>query len=329
MPSNKKNFLEITLSLLIYLDQKGGEASLDEVKRLFGLDSKQLKKIARKVSLSGIPPFTPSDLFYLEINDRENKVILTAPIDVRVPFALEAREVFEFLFALLTFEEYFMGASERYRDLVEKIKRSLPNLLVKAVQKELEVHKPLFTDKNIRFLAGLLSDAAKDRKKVRFVYYPVASGQLKEYTVFPLKVVYHMKAFYLWAVDEDDGTVKSFLLDNIGRVTVTPYRFQLMREYLQEQRKKEEEFVHHKNLPRVTLKAFGYAARYIDEIYMDLERRWLSDDELLIEVPLLSIEWLLSRWILPYAGKIEIVEPEEVKQKLKELIDGLIEKFRC
>lgn len=328
MPRKNDSFLENTLLLLAYLGQKGGEASLDEVKRLLGLDRKDLKKIARKVSLSGIPPFTPSDLFYLEIDDRENKVILTSPIDVRVPFALEAREVFEFLFSLLTFEEYFMGASERYRDLIKKIKQSVPDLLVKAVQKELEVHKPVFINKNIRGLAGLLNDAVKDRKKVRFVYYSVASGQLREYTVLPLKIAYHLKSFYLWAVDEEDKAVKSFMLDNIGKLVITPYKYEVKQEYLEEQRKKEEEFVHHQSLPLVTLKAHGFAARYIDEIYPDMKREWQNDSELLLEVPLLSIEWLLVRWILPYAGQVEVVGPEEVKQKLKVLLERLLEKLK-
>jgi predicted DNA-binding transcriptional regulator YafY len=328
MPRKSNDFLETYLMLLAYLDQKGGEADLQEVEKCLGLSKDMIKKMGKTVKMVGVPPYTPSELFDLELDETENKVRLQSPVDVNLPLALNAREAFELIFALLTFKEYLISTSELYCSLIDRLIKSAPNLLVEAVKRELETHKPHLPKGKIRELAGTLSNAISSRKKVRFVYYSLAGSQLKEYTVLPLKISYFFKSFYLWAVDDEDGKIKSFLLDNIGRFEVTTFKFQISEEIMEDLKEKEREFVRHEEIPRVTLKAKGFAAQYISEIYSNLNREWVNERELLFKVPFLSLEWLLCRWILPFGGQVEIIEPEKTKYEIESLLEKFLEKIQ-
>lgn len=313
------------LSMLAYLEQKGGEASIKELKELFGYNLTELKKIAKIVCLCEV---MPAVTFNLEIDEKNEKVSFYSPYDIRIPFALNEKEIFAFLFALLAFKEYIGDANEDYKLIIDKIMNNLPKLLVEAVRKDLDKHRAIYPNREIFELLNLISKAIRERKEIILNYYSMTSTKFGIYRVLPIQVNYYFKGFYLWAVDTSDRMVKSFILENISDIEITKETFRLDKKVEDELKVKIEEFKKRRQDEMVTLKATGFSGRYLSEMFQRFKQEELSDNEVLFRVPLISIDWIVYQWLLPFSGEVIIVEPKEVAEKAKERIERILNTYR-
>ncbi|MCX7831651.1 MAG: WYL domain-containing protein [Actinobacteria bacterium] len=324
MNRNSFDFQKL-LSMLAYLEQKGGEASIKELEELFGYDKSELKKIAKIICLCEV---MPAVTFNLEIDEKDEKVSFYSPYDIRIPFALSEKELFAFLFALLAFKEYIGDANEDYKHLIDKIIGNLPKLLVEAVKKDLEKHRAVYPNREVFEVLNLISKAIKERKKIRISYYSTTSSRFGVHEVLPIQVNYYFKGFYLWAVDTADQLIKTFILENISDIEIIPETFNLDSKIENELKVKIEEFKKRRQDEMVTLKATGFSARYLSEMFQRFKKEELSDNEILFQVPLISIDWIVYQWLLPFSGEVSIVEPREIAEKARERIERILDIYK-
>lgn len=312
------------LYLLNYLEQKGGSAGVDEVMHLFEITEDEIESILKEIAFLEVSPSVCVSLDY----DRENRTIEINPgLSVHFPFALDERESIAFLFALLAFEEYVGKASRDYESLIQMMKNSMPKLILEAAQKEMPLFKAVYPFKEIFELIEQISHAIQKRKRIKFTYYSIAGSRQSSYVVLPLRILYCFNKFYLWAYDREDETVKSFLIENISDLNIQAFSFELTEEILKKLEDKLRDFTERRYEQFVTLKASGFSAKYIDEIFADFEKEHLNNGDLLIKVPLISVDWLVSKWIMPFNGEVVVLEPEEVKKEAISRIEKILQRY--
>lgn len=322
---SKEFDLKETFLLLSYLEQSGGNASIEELQKVFGCDLKKLKNIARVVNLLEVSPGT---VFIMEVDEENNLVTLNSPYDFRIPFVLDKDEFFAFVFALAAFKEYVGDADEEYKTLIEKIEKRFPKILLDAAKEYLARHRPIYPKREVLGIVGILKKALAESRVIEVNYYSITKSSFSLYKICPLKISYFFRNFYLWAKDLKDGLIKSFIVDNITSVRITGEKYTVSEEDRQKCREKIEDFREKRDEKKVILKAVDFSAKYIEEMFFDLIIERVSDREVIFQVPLISTDWLVSKWLIPFSGEVSIVEPVEVAKEASKLVREVLAKYK-
>lgn len=316
------------LMLLKYIDQKGGKASLDETLDFLGIDRKTFRKIARFISLCGIYPYTPADLIFFEVEKGEISAIL--PRDVDLQIQLNSAEAFALLSAIEFLKTTPAGQLEDFARIFEKISNIFPDLMKDAARELSERIEMVFDlpyEEKVRFV---IDNAISKKRKVEIDYAPITGGRTKTYRICPYRVYYEFHNFYLWALDEADEQVKCFLCSRILQARPVEEPFEPEERIFQEIEKiHQERFELLDFKEKALLRYVDYAARIVDEEARFTGKRWVDDNVLEVEVPLISAEWVLRRWVLPYAGHVDIIQPEHLRKELKEILAGRIKELEA
>lgn len=308
------------LQLIEFLDQNGGRADLNEVLSFLGIDIKTCKKILKFIEYCGFYPYTPFELIRVDENDGEISISLARDVDLE--HHLDPGETLALLAAVEFLKNTPAGQIKEFERIFEKIEKAFPDLMKEAAAKFNERFEVVFDLPYGEKVRLILESAILRKKKVKLDYIPLVGGSRKTYCVCPYRIYYEFHNFYLWALDESDRTIKCFLCEQIVDVEMMEETFEPeaeINEEIEKIRYKRFEQLDHEKKAKLRFKDF--AARFIDEEARFPVKKWLSDNELEVEVPLISSEWVLKKWVLPFAGFVDIVEPDQLRKELKQVLE--------
>lgn len=325
MPRKKLNLKSNFFLILCYLEQKGGKAKLSEIENYFGISREEVLSLVKEFDLCEIAPCVILSVSY----DRAQDTIqLEYPQELEMPAFLTAKEAIAFMFALTAFKEYLGDAEGGYNLIIKKFEKSFPEILKEAAEEELKIMGAVFPNSEVRKTVVQLLDAINQKRTVELSYYPFTKGTPERYRLNPIHVGYYFKNFYLWALDTEDGEVKTFIVDNIYDLEIKNRRFELSESTKQRFKNKLEEFKSKKYEQFVELRARGFSARYIEEMFTGYEKYYDEAGDLIVKVPLISLEWLVTRWLLPYGGEVVIDKPEDIARQAAEKIRKMLEVYQ-
>lgn len=167
----------------------------------------------------------------------------------------------------------------------------------------------------------MIQDAIGDRRLIKFRYY-APSGE-SERTVEPYYLVFRWSSWYLWAWCLKRKDFRLFKLNRMDGVQITEKNFEC-RDAIMPDLSNEKIFP-----GGIKVKALFEA----DQKWRLVEEFGTScftendDGRLLFTADYTDMENLIT-WILTFGDKTEVIEPEEVREKVRTTIEAMIKNYR-
>ena len=167
----------------------------------------------------------------------------------------------------------------------------------------------------------IIQDAIGDRRLIKFRYY-APSGE-SERTVEPYYLVFRWSSWYLWAWCLKRKDFRLFKLNRMDGVQITEKNFKCRDATM-------PDLSNEKIFPGgIKVKALFEA----DQKWRLVEEFGTScftendDGRLLFTADYTDMENLIT-WILTFGDKAEVIEPEEVREKVRTAIEAMIKNYR-
>lgn len=167
----------------------------------------------------------------------------------------------------------------------------------------------------------MIQDAIGDRRLIKFRYY-APSGE-SERTVEPYYLVFRWSSWYLWAWCLKRKDFRLFKLNRMDGVQITEKNFECRDATM-------PDLSNEKIFPGgIKVKALFEA----DQKWRLVEEFGTScfteneDGRLLFTADYTDMENLIT-WILTFGDKAEVIEPEEVREKVRTTIETMIKNYR-
>lgn len=167
----------------------------------------------------------------------------------------------------------------------------------------------------------MIQDAIADRSLIKFRYY-APSGE-SERTVEPYYLVFRWSSWYLWAWCLKRKDFRLFKLNRMDGVQITEKNFECRDATM-------PDLSNEKIFPGgIKVKALFEA----DQKWRLVEEFGTScfteneDGRLLFTADYTDMENLIT-WILTFGDKAEVIEPEEVREKVRTTIEAMIKNYR-
>ncbi len=303
--------------IINYLEEKGGRAKVDEFMSFFNLSRKDLDQLTDTIMLCGFPPYTPDELFWMEIENGE--IVFYSPRDIKIPADLNYKEAFALLFALYLFNELIGKHDERFSKVLSKIIKALPETYLDSFEKYLQKNYAFFfvagTERKI--IESVISAIQKE-EAVKIQYYPISKHEVREYYLLPERIKFEHGKFYLLAKDLVEDKEKIFFMENVVELSqLDPCELNNLKS---SSKNKNSLYT-----DEVAVEISGAAARYFKETFSDLAYTEVDDEKIQVVFNSCTPEWLISRWILPFAGCVKIIKPDNFREKVREKLLSLID----
>lgn len=162
--------------------------------------------------------------------------------------------------------------------------------------------------------------AVIEKRVVRFSYAN-AKGQISEREAEPLKLCFKGEAWYLYAWCRQHGEERFFKLNRIRKLELTEKTFgRTCKDSVlkRQQQNYQTERIHLK------LKIAKEAAFRVYEEFESYEV--LADGSFLAEMDFPAGEWVFY-YLTSFGKALEVLEPEEVREKLKKELEKILEKY--
>ena len=167
----------------------------------------------------------------------------------------------------------------------------------------------------------IIQDAIGDRRLIKFRYY-APSGE-SERTVEPYYLVFRWSSWYLWAWCLKRKDFRLFKLNRMDGVQITEKNFECRDATM-------PDLSNEKIFPGgIKVKALFEA----DQKWRLIEEFGTScftendDGRLLFTADYTDMENLIT-WILTFGDKAEVIEPEEVRERVRTAIEAMIKNYR-
>jgi len=206
------------LLTLIPLLQAHREIPLAELAAAVGASAQEVHADILTLSMCGIPPFDPYDLFDVTV-DGDMVHVRMAPAALERPVRLTAAEAHALAAALQT-AGYASGDP-----LLAKIAAAANA----GAQTAAELASRVRSDSETGGLGGLyatLAAAVEDRTVITFTYFTASRGTTRERRVRPARLRSERGVWYLSALDEDAADMRTFRLDRVREAVVTGEHFE-------------------------------------------------------------------------------------------------------
>lgn len=257
--------------------------------------------------------------------DRERKgYYFTEPWDFPFPELTEG-EVLS-LFILVSVLRQFAGTplESALQSLGKKLERLFPSPF-----KEASPHLGMMLSPFVSVLRprvevggvfGTLFEAIRKRKRVRFKYRSISSGEVTTRDVEPYHLYNFEGVWYLCGFCLLRQEIRDFALDRMADVVVLPEEFNVPPDFDPEEYLSRAFRMFRGGTTRIVVRFDSYQARWIRErIWHPTQRiTELDDGGLLFEVEANPEE--IKRWVIGYGSHAEIVSPPSLREEVKEEI---------
>jgi predicted DNA-binding transcriptional regulator YafY len=209
---------------LVRLLERRGEIGLAEAVREVGASERELLEDARLLSTCGVPPYSPADLFEIEV---ENGVLRLGRRFLELPrLQLTTEELAGLRLAARLGESEGWGEAEALKRAIAKIEAALTparreqgRRLARRLGVALE---PPAVARHLR----LLERAVRERREVEMLYYSEQSEALAARRLRPWRIEALPEARYVVGYDVGRRAERTFRVDRIQRLKLAAARFE-------------------------------------------------------------------------------------------------------
>jgi predicted DNA-binding transcriptional regulator YafY len=174
-----------------------------------------------------------------------------------------------------------------------------------------------------------LQKALHEQRRVKIRYQPPPADAPKEYEIDPYQMYFKRRALYLDAHCPDMRDYRVFRINRISDVQPTNMQFTRHADYNFSQRHRSAFSVFVGDaVTRVRVRFNRRIAPYIREVCWHHSQQFTvqSDGGLLFEVEVnepREVGW----WVLQWGAEAEVLEPESLRQELREAAERLVELY--
>ena len=167
-----------------------------------------------------------------------------------------------------------------------------------------------------------LKKAILTKKVIHFTYYS-SENRISERIAEPLCLLFRERAWYLCVFDKNMNMEITLRVSRMRNVQVTQETFERTME---QDPMETPDYNRSYNLQRIVLRVTGnYAAKIFDEFPENVICPQ-SDGSFIIDQALPVNEWLTS-YLLSFADGVEIIEPQSLRDMMREKISLMLEKY--
>lgn len=199
--------------------------------------------------------------------------------------------------------------------------RKLGSLFGKAEADWIEVEFSSWSDgEKEAELFAKIKKAVIDKKIVQFSYVSIKGGESHR-TVEPLKLVYKGESWYLYGYCKKREDYRFFKLTRIYNFYVTDELFERRRPGNVLKKQKGKNYAKSVKLKLKIDKEMAFRVYDEYEKYVQLE-----DGSFLVDTEFPDDEWAVY-YVLGYGGNCEVLEPENVRRKVKKEAERIVQKL--
>ncbi len=166
-------------------------------------------------------------------------------------------------------------------------------------------------DNNYFINLVLLAKAVTDKFVIKITYERLSDSSIQKYTLQPVKLYHSDYNWIMQAVKKDEDILKTFYVSRIKSIEFTKSQHKLGSEVKQQQKRLHLKL---KFSQEVSNELLG-------KIWFDEFTQYEQDGSIILETKQ-PISIKLASWCISWWDKLEIIEPQELKDYIKEMIDS-------
>lgn len=297
---------------LVRLLEKRVEMPVEQAAREVGVSERELAEDVRLLSTCGVPPYSPADLFEIEI---EGERVRLGGGMLRLPrFQLTAEEVAGLRLAARLAEAEGWGESRALRRAVTKLEAALlPEERERGRRLARRLGVPRVAPSQANKIAAL-ERAVRERRALDITYFTESSETVSRRVIRPYAVAAAPEGRYVIGHDSKRDAILTFRVDHVLRLRLTSQRFEVpagfdARPYVDWKASPSPDRV------EVVLRFDASAARLASDQFPGAKPT--AGGGVIVRLP----AWpglALSRFVLSWAGACEVLEPESVRRDVRE-----------
>lgn len=211
-----------------------------------------------------------------------------------------------------------VSGSSYYSQLMEKIQAGSSELV--SGKESVLIDLSSWYKATLAPKISMIQDAIESRHLIKFKYFAPSGESVR--TIEPYYVVFKWTSWYVygWCLKRKD--YRLFKLNRMDKVELTNKEFECRNVPLPDM---SAELLYPRNIKVKALFDADMKWRLVEEFGMKCysERK---DGKLLFEEYYSDMDNLVS-WMLTFGDKVEVLEPEEVRERLKAMADNMIKVY--
>lgn len=171
-----------------------------------------------------------------------------------------------------------------------------------------------------------LGHAIRERRRIAMTYFTASRGELTERKADPLHLRNSAGEWYLIAWDHLRKAPRDFLISRIRELEITEDKFDWPEGFdLNEYLNSGFGMIRGGQFHEVGIVFDEYQARWIrerDKFHPTEEREELPDGRLILRMKVTALDGV-KRFVMQYGKHAEVIEPEELRQAIREEIEAM------
>ena len=211
-----------------------------------------------------------------------------------------------------------VSGSSYYSQLMEKIQAGSSELV--SGKESVLIDLSSWYKATLAPKISMIQDAIESRHLIKFKYFAPSGESVR--TIEPYYVVFKWTSWYVygWCLKRKD--YRLFKLNRMDKVEFTNKEFECRNVPLPDM---SAELLYPRNIKVKALFDADMKWRLVEEFGMECYSE-KKDGKLLFEEYYSDMENLVS-WMLTFGDKVEVLEPEEVRARLKAMADNMIKVY--
>lgn len=315
MAENVQDRLPRLLALVPWLSHRPG-ITLTETAGHFGISVDQLTTDLYQLVVCGVPGYGPDQLVDIDFYDGEH-IWVTDPQTLSAPMRLTADELTAHLMAL-RFLSQLPGLADREEIGMLAAKLDQATGLSGNESTEDIFHVMSNVEPDVQ---NQVAESLSQGVKMQFEYL-AGDESVTQRVVSPIRVFRVDDNLYLEAVCDQAEAIRLFRLDRIRGTHLLMDQISHLSDFETGRpagATDSNALEAIKRAPQATIRLSESARWLAEEYWIDVD----PDDPMVIKVPFLSEDWLI-RWVLGLGGSVQLIEPQEIAERLVSTIrEGL------
>lgn len=228
-------------------------------------------------------------------------------------------------------------SAEKSETLINKLTDMVSRHQAEKVCRHLYTAEHVKADnKQIYYIVDAVTDAINEGKKIRFQYFDYDGKKEKclrhdgaEYSVSPYALVWDDSHYYMCGYSDAKQMIVNYRVDRMCNTEIKDEKAVALPEgFSMDDYVRKQFHMFAGDETEVVLECRDDMMKYIiDQFGEEVETRKVSEDTFQAKVHVADSPTFYG-WVFPFEGKIQIVEPEEIRGKYRSMVKAADRTFR-
>lgn len=228
-------------------------------------------------------------------------------------------------------------SAEKSETLISKLTDMVSRHQAEKVCRHLYTAEHVKADnKQIYYIVDAVTDAINEGKKIRFQYFDYDGKKEKclrhdgaEYSVSPYALVWDDSHYYMCGYSDAKQMIVNYRVDRMCNTEIKDEKaVALLEGFSMDDYVRKQFHMFAGDETEVVLECRDDMMKYIiDQFGEEVETRKVSEDTFQAKVHVADSPTFYG-WVFPFEGKIQIVEPEEIREKYRSMVKAADRTFR-